>query len=613
MGLPFFVFHDAGMRRFLKFRIFAASTYFVIIIHIMRKKRSILTVICVFFGIMAAVAQCPPETIVPGIPWFEDFESYPLNEAVPLDSCWATPETLVVNNGVSPFVYTGYPYACHSGFNSLEMKQSPVMVVFPEFTNDIRKLTLSLWGNTSAQNANAAGTLTLGVITDISDPTSFIPVDTIPATAFGRTGQDAPYTNFMGEHSFSGVTPQPGMRIALRLTNTQRSWNFDDITITAAPELNADSLPFIATFSENEDWWLNNGDANNHWVIGTTDGSSDSVLFVTHDGHTPGYNIAVASTVMAEKVLIMPAADTIRVDFDVQVGGETHFDFLKVFLVPEEEEFTAGRYNNAQSQSQYGVHALDFTAYKPQNAGSDGYPYIFNLSSGTTHVTAGMANPAPESRAKLVFLWRNDNTTGTQPGAIISHVTVVEGAPCKTPTGLHITDQSNELVTVAWDTNPDVTSWEYRYALVGSNDTVTGTVDTTTFTISTDLESHGGLTYWLQVRSDCGGTNLSNWSDTLTAQILNVGIADRIADGVRVYPNPAQEVINVECRMKNEEWDDVTMEVYDVYGKVVRSVVETCHGTSLQTRINVSGLAEGMYFVRVTTEAGMVTKTFVKR
>ncbi len=65
--------------------------------------------------------------------------------------------------------------------------------------------------------------------------------------------------------------------------------------------------------------------------------------------------------------------------------------------------------------------------------------------------------------------------------------------------------------------------------------------------------------------------------------------------------------------MKNEEWDDVTMEVYDVYGKVVRSVVETCHGTSLQTRINVSGLAEGMYFVRVTTEAGMVTKTFVKR
>ncbi|MBQ1780279.1 MAG: T9SS type A sorting domain-containing protein [Bacteroidales bacterium] len=31
------------------------------------------------------------------------------------------------------------------------------------------------------------------------------------------------------------------------------------------------------------------------------------------------------------------------------------------------------------------------------------------------------------------------------------------------------------------------------------------------------------------------------------------------------------------------------------------------------THINVSGLANGMYFVRVTTEQGMVTKRFVKR
>ena len=31
------------------------------------------------------------------------------------------------------------------------------------------------------------------------------------------------------------------------------------------------------------------------------------------------------------------------------------------------------------------------------------------------------------------------------------------------------------------------------------------------------------------------------------------------------------------------------------------------------TRINVSALANGMYFVRVTTEQGMVTKRFVKK
>jgi hypothetical protein len=52
-----------------------------------------------------------------------------------------------------------------------------------------------------------------------------------------------------------------------------------------------------------------------------------------------------------------------------------------------------------------------------------------------------------------------------------------------------------------------------------------------------------------------------------------------------------------------------TMEVYDVYGKLLNTVIVTEN----PTRINISGLANGMYFVRVTTEEGMVTKTFVKK
>ena len=51
------------------------------------------------------------------------------------------------------------------------------------------------------------------------------------------------------------------------------------------------------------------------------------------------------------------------------------------------------------------------------------------------------------------------------------------------------------------------------------------------------------------------------------------------------------------------------MEVYDVYGKLINTVTVVDN----PTRINVSNLANGMYFVRVTTEAGAVTKTFVKK
>jgi len=55
--------------------------------------------------------------------------------------------------------------------------------------------------------------------------------------------------------------------------------------------------------------------------------------------------------------------------------------------------------------------------------------------------------------------------------------------------------------------------------------------------------------------------------------------------------------------------DVKSMEVYDVYGKLINkvNVVEN------PTRINVSNLANGIYFVRVTTEEGVVTKQFVKK
>jgi len=51
------------------------------------------------------------------------------------------------------------------------------------------------------------------------------------------------------------------------------------------------------------------------------------------------------------------------------------------------------------------------------------------------------------------------------------------------------------------------------------------------------------------------------------------------------------------------------LHVFDVYGKLLQIVPIT----SEITPVNVSDLADGMYFVRVSTEAGMVTKTFVKR
>ena len=187
--------------------------------------------------------SCGQITINETNPWFENFEAYGTSGgATSLGACWATPEMQQVDNGVSPFVYRGHAGSAYSGVSTLEMKGSPTMVVFPEFSNDINTLRISLWGNTTASNATDAGYMALGYISDIYDASSFVAIDTIPATAFNRTGTDAPHCNFIGPYDFNGVAPQAGLRIALRLTNvttsatgSSTSWNFDDITISLIP------------------------------------------------------------------------------------------------------------------------------------------------------------------------------------------------------------------------------------------------------------------------------------------------------------------------------------------------------------------------------------------
>ena len=85
----------------------------------------------------------------------------------------------------------------------------------------------------------------------------------------------------------------------------------------------------------------------------------------------------------------------------------------------------------------------------------------------------------------------------------------------------------------------------------------------------------------------------------------------RLLESVTVYPNPTKDYVNVQCTMNDVHCSGI--EVIDMYGKVIYTVVETMCTSSLPTRINVSNLAAGMYFVRVTTDQGTVTKTFVKR
>ena len=174
--------------------------------------------------------------------------------------------------------------------------------------------------------------------------------------------------------------------------------------------------------------------------------------------------------------------------------------------------------------------------------------------------------------------------------------------PCEVPTGLVASNITKESFTVTWDNHDGVSSWNVQYRPL--NGQLSSAVTYTNHYDFTDLTAE--TVYQVQVQANCGDGNLSEWTGIYEVTTLVDGIENYLINRISLYPNPAKEYVDIRV---DENVNVKGMEVYDVYGKLINTV----NVIDNPTRISVSGLADGMYFVRVTTDAGTVTKSFVKK
>ena len=108
---------------------------------------------------------------------------------------------------------------------------------------------------------------------------------------------------------------------------------------------------------------------------------------------------------------------------------------------------------------------------------------------------------------------------------------------------------------------------------------------------------------------DYGETLVDTYCHDVTRNYTNeVGIEEL---GIRnyelgVFPNPTMG----ELRITNYELGIKDVEVFDVYGKRHASHV-TNNGN--ESTIDISQLSAGIYFLRLTTEKGFITKKIIKK
>ena len=390
--------------------------------------------------------------------------------------------------------------------------------------------------------------------------------------------------------------------------------------------MEAVDLPYQTDFSNGQGWLMNNGHAGNYWVTGTPDGQTQPALFITFNGSAAEYNTNVNSVVTAEKAFNMPEGNTVHVEFDVQVGGEggstpTPSDYLKVFLAPNNVEYTTGTSSsNAQSAPDYNTYAFNFSNYLWQTLEYN-YPYKLNMTRDSIlHISMEVANPDVNGEAKIVFLWRNDDYIGTQPGAIIRNFIITSDTtqtpptppdpptplPCATPTSLSTTNVSYNSVDINWVAGEDETAWNLQYKEnTASNWSNSIPVATPNYHLT-------GLTaetnYQVRVQANCIDT-LSDWTAPVSfTTTQEVGIDNiNLANSISLMPNPADNFIELKA---NSNVNVKEALVYNAFGQLI----QTIQLTDNHARINLSNMAAGIYLVKINFNRGVcVVRKLVKR
>ena len=165
-----------------------------------------------------------------------------------------------------------------------------------------------------------------------------------------------------------------------------------------------------------------------------------------------------------------------------------------------------------------------------QSANLTASPMVFT-ASGLQHSTA------------YVFRAFVATDTAVYYGQEITFTT--EEGPCPAPTDLHVTDSSDNTLSIAWTETGDAEEWNIQYR-AGSGE-MNSDVSYQPSYLITDLLPN--TAYQIQVQSVCG-VQTSEWTPVVTAS-TTTGLRDLDRSFI-VYPNPANHVVCVKYLVNND-------------------------------------------------------------
>ena len=290
---------------------------------------------------------------------------------------------------------------------------------------------------------------------------------------------------------------EPGTAYTFRLWTNCGSSTSDTLSLSFTTRPIPATIPYTTGFEEDDDvaWEFLNGTAANKWVIGSAvNNGGTSAMYISDDnGTTNNYNISSYSVVYVTRDIQISEAGDYTLSFDWKGDGESCCDFARAAIVPMSTELVPGTTYSAVP-SGFSKTGLP-TGWIAADGGT-------GMNGATTWSTKESVFQLTEGNYKLVFVWKNDGSTGPNPPVAIDNV-LMKKVTCPAPDSLVLdsTLLSTTSLGITWRSNGNESQWIYRL-----NDGEWNEINTNPYSIP-DLEP--GTPYKVELRAYCGEADTS--------------------------------------------------------------------------------------------------------
>jgi len=182
--------------------------------------------------------------------------------------------------------------------------------------------------------------------------------------------------------------------------------------------------------------------------------------------------------------------------------------------------------------------------------------------------------------------------------------------PCNIPACTSASNITETSAKLNWNSSTGANSYNVRYRVSGGSWTTVCSNTTSTYCNVTGLTC--STSYEYQVQANCSGGNTSSWSNSCSFQTSSCDIINEsfLSNLISIYPNPANNTLNIEIDKDYLSKTDINIYLYDVIGKLMKEINNNDIINNI-IQINLTSFADGIYYLNIQTSDGSMVKKIV--